>query len=277
MNFRLIIILISIFIFSNCALLFYNTNTFDIYESEHFTFFYLRDSECGDKIKEIASASEFAINIAEIVMNKEIELKIDAYLYDNSKHVAYSKLMNNITDDVTFQFRDGFQIVYDIFKDDFFLYIATILHETIHFFQTSILELKNYGVSEGQAYYIQLKYYYYMKYNDISDDFILSELKYFIYDSVVKDKEMPNKIFSMSGKDFQNLIIDQDGIKRDAKKRYEIGTSFIAFLNKKYGTNKLMAWLQNLDSNNFIEKFNEVYQIDFFTVENLWLIEVIYK
>lgn len=266
-----------LFLFLNCALMFYNNNQFDVYESEHFTFFYLRDSKCGRKIEEIASASEFAIKIAELIMNKKIDLKIDAYLYDNANQASYSKFLPSFTGDATFQFRDGFQIVYDIFKEDFTVYISTILHETIHFFQTSILRLNNYGVIEGHAYYIQLKYYYYLKYNNISDDYLLSELKYIIYDSVVRDKELPHKIFSLSGKDFQNINITFEEITRDAKNRYEIGASFIGFLNKKYGSTKLLQYLESLNNKNFITKFKDVYGEDFYEIESLWLYEVIYR
>ncbi|HOJ64979.1 MAG TPA: hypothetical protein PLE45_11235 [Spirochaetota bacterium] len=275
MSYKIKVLLLFLFL-SSCALMFYNNNQFDVYESEHFTFFYLRGTECGNKIKEIADGSEFAIKIAEIIMAYKIDLKIDAYLYDDGSQIAYSKFLPSLTGDATFQFRDGFQVVYNTFKEDFFLYISTILHETIHFFQTSILKLNNYGIIEGHAFYIQLKYYYYVKYNNISDDYILSELKYLIYERVVKDKELPHKIFSLTGKEFQNINITLEDMTRDAKNRYEIGANFIAFLNKKYGTQKLMKWLENLNDN-FIEKFKEVYGIDFYTVENLWLTEIIYE
>ncbi|HOV15722.1 MAG TPA: hypothetical protein PK771_15645, partial [Spirochaetota bacterium] len=151
--------------------------------------------------------------------------------------------------------------------------IPIILHETMHIVQASLFSMNNIGMYEGHSTYMQIKYELYSNSFDFTDEKVFDSVNEVVKKSLLEDREYPDKIFTMSNIEFQN--VNSDSLTRNPKKRYEICTSFIAYTAEKYGMEKLNKWFYKTDRENFIDNFNTTYNVDFFSFEKEWFIEVL--
>ncbi|HPO48943.1 MAG TPA: hypothetical protein PLO89_01330 [Spirochaetota bacterium] len=262
-----------IFFLNGCALFFLDNRSFLVYETPHFVFFYLEDSKIGKDVKDIAVESEKALLWASELMGINLNLKVNAYLYDDYTKTSYYKTVKNSENSSTFANEYCFQYCYNRDGYDVKSAIPVILHETMHIIQASIFSMNNIGMYEGHSTYMQIKYELYSYSLNYSDKNVFNGLKDVVKESLLNDKEYPRVILKMSNVEFQN--VDSSTLIRNPKKRYEICASFIAFLANKYGIEKLNQWFYNSDRDNFIFRFASTYEIDFYTFEKEWLIEIL--
>ena len=232
MNYKKTVYLsITLFLFfwvSGCAPLFFENYQFEIYETPHYTFFYLRDSKISKDLKDIGLNAEKALMWASKFIDIEINIKISGYLYDDYTKSSYFRTVKSVETASTFANEYCFQYCYD--RDMFNLEYATpvILHESMHIIQASYFFTNNIGLYEGHSTYMQLKYKFYQgNYND-SERSIFNSINEIVKTSLINDKEFPHSIFGMTNSAFQD--VDSETLIRNPKKRYEICASFIAYI-----------------------------------------------
>lgn len=268
-----IFFLLFLFLFSSCGYFFLDNDSFTVYETPHYVFFYLEGSKIADDIEDIVVESEKSLIWASKIMNMNIDLKIDGYLFDDATKTSYYKTINTQNINATFANEYCFQYCYD---RDFYKVksaVPVILHETLHIVQASLFLMNNVGMYEGHSTYMQIKYELYSNNSNYSDIDVFYNVNQKVKESLFSDKEYPHTIFCMSNSEFQN--IDSVTLLRDPKSRYEVCTSFIAYLVYKYGIDKLKDWFYKTDKYNFVANFNKIYETNFYLIEKEWVIEVL--
>lgn len=274
MKYRKTIIIFSIvfLFFFSCAAMFYEIIQFSIYESEHFTFFCIQGSRVEDNIKKITRLSEKAVRWTEDIFNINIDLKIDGYMFDNNSMTAYSRLIDDIDTGATVEVKAGFQFIYKDAGYDNALSSEIILHETFHVVQLGKLFLYNIGMMEGHAFYVESAYRDFGHDDSINYENAFIFLKSQAREGLEISDDYPHKIFSMTPAEFHK--IDIGNLNRESNYRYEIGASFISYLVKEYGLNKLYKWFYKTDRYNYVANFRKAYPIDFYTAEEDWYKEL---
>jgi hypothetical protein len=270
---KYIFLIIILFLFGNCAAFFIDTPEFKVYETKHYVFYYLENSKVEKDIIKIGEESEKAIEWAGVTMGIDINLKMDSYFFDDGTSTCFYRLIKSLKKDSTVEISSGFHICYDRGNYDPKEISYTVLHESVHVVQIHLNNLVNYGIREGHALYIELKYMFYCKSLYYDELYILMQINNYA-EAGIEDGDFPHKIFNMTGSEFQN--VDYTTITRDPGYRYYVGASFISYLVDKYGMNKLHEWFYLTNQTNFEEKFRSTYNVDFITEENEWLKKYIY-
>jgi len=226
-------------------------------------------------VEEIAKLSEESIIWYETTFNEKIELKMNAYLFDDEKSTDYHRLLNSVNLEIdipAFAFIDGLFLFYNYYYYDPNFCIFTILHETVHLFQTHNYSLINNGIAEGHAYYVELKYYRFVNGYDYSDIEICKDITTTVFESIINNEDYPGNIFGYYHQDFQQWELHENILTREDNYRYDIGASFISYLVFNYGLDKLLKWFYKTTENNFKINFKNVYDLDFQDVENNWFL-----
>ncbi len=265
----LLFLLVSLLI-TNCAGLLFDTSSFDVLETNHFTFFYKPGSIVEKDLSSIVKYSELAVKWYFTYTNVSVTVKPDVYLFDEGTGGDYNRVAGLLDDSVLDSNSTKGVITYYYKENNYIETSVTILHETIHVIQDYILELNSIGIAEGYTSYLALKYYFYILGNTYSDESIFALLSSYITDDLEKYGEYPSHIFSMSLVEFNGVMITENGIERKPLKRYEISESFIVYLTMKYDISYVNNWLKQTDTINFKARFKEEFKVDFDVEEKNW-------
>lgn len=270
----LVLLFAVMFLLNNCAAVLFNHEPLNVYESNHFTFFYRPGSIVEKELKSIILYSELSVKWFTSYTKIPVTVKSDVYLFDKGTGGNYNRLVSG-ADESMLDSNSTKGVITFYYKENNYIEAAvTILHETIHVIQDYILKMKNIGIAEGHASYLSLKYYFYVADRGYSDEFIFSILRAYVRDDIRKGKNMPGDLFSMTLPEFNGFNVSSDGIMRNPESNYEIAESFIVFINMTYGMEKLNTWLNGVTVSNYRENYKRVFGNDFSSDEKLWLSEI---
>lgn len=254
---------------SSCAALFFNTqDTFDILETNHFTFFYIRNSKSEKDLHSIAKYCENGVIWFSRFTGLPIHMKIDVYLIDKDKSVFNTSIASLINSSLESHSING-TVTYFYIENNYLEASSVILHETTHVIQDLLLQLDNTAFSEGFASYIQMRYYHHCTNASQPDRQIFSYLKNFVLTGLAKGDGLPHELFSLSLPEFNRIGSSQFG--RDPGYRYEICESFLTYLIMEYDLEKVIQWQKGTNRENFSKHFEICFNTKFVEEEAKWI------
>ena len=249
----------------SCSAMVLDTQPFDVLETAHFTFFYRKDGKTAKDLKKIAKYCENGINWLSAYLGFKIELKPDIYLFDNASG-SFKEPFSNIELD---SHSINGTIIYYYVERDYLTAASIILHEAVHVIQDFYFSLDNTALAEGVASFLSLKFYYYYLGANFGDDEIFNLLKLFALEGIMKYDGTPHELLKLSLPDFNRTDVLK--ANRDAGYRYEIMESFVAYLTKEYGIDKVTEWQRGTTTLNFEDNFKKVMGVSFGKCQEDWL------
>lgn len=262
------LVLFSLLLITGCARLFLDVEEYKIHKTENFIFYYKEGSRVAADIEQIATLSQNGVKWLENDQGYPVNLKVEAYLFDNGRETSYYKTVKGLEKDSTSELKGAFQVCYDSQNYDKELLSRVIIHEFIHVVQQHRLHLFNITLSEGHAYYYELKYYITLKVGSCSDRKLLSYFREAVTRGL-QEGDSPTRLLPMNFQQFQNF--DFISLKRDPGQRYKIAASFIAYLSMKYGMERVNRWLELTGDGNYKEAFHRVYPVSLEEAEEGWI------
>lgn len=266
---KVVIVVIFTFLTTGCASWLVQEEDYEITESNHFTFFYQKDSKAEKNINKIVRFSEIGAKWMEDYLGTDFDLKIDVYIFDDE-----TKKSKNLINSLGLSDLDSFStkgtVIYYYYENTVYQTASTIIHETYHVLQEYKFNLRNIGIGEGMATFLGYKFYEYLISGSFDDNELFDMWKSSALTGINDGDGLPSEIFELSIIEFQRFSIVT--FERDPGSRYQIVLSFINYLVIKYGIDKTVRWTKNLTVENFRERFKDVFGGEFDTVQDEWLL-----